>query len=235
MQAPRIEGSKKYRVIGVVLSAVWAILIAAYLIAKSINPLDLPPNEFGDFLAGVLGPLGILWIVLGFWQQGDELRSSVEALNLQSEELRNSVEQQKALVEVTRNQAEAEIEALAEERRARRIANAPNLHLHNAGGSSSGKVVNSKVSIWNTGTDCTDVDIYILNDSEEEHIASFPVMSYKDKQTIMVSHERDQYLNFSIVVRYRTRDGMLEQISFKAWRAGPQAMGFRILRSEDIE
>lgn len=31
-----------------------------------MNPLDLPANEFGDFLAGILGPLGILWIVLGF-------------------------------------------------------------------------------------------------------------------------------------------------------------------------
>lgn len=94
------------------------MILGVYLFFTSKNPLSLVPNEFGGFLAGVFGPLGILWLILGFWQQGDELRNSVDALNLQSEELRNSVEQQKALVEVTRQQAKAELQALQDEREA---------------------------------------------------------------------------------------------------------------------
>lgn len=66
--------------------------------------LSMTPNEFADFLAGCFAPLAFLWLVLGFFQQGDELRNSVAALKLQGEELRNSVEQQRQLVEVTREQ-----------------------------------------------------------------------------------------------------------------------------------
>jgi hypothetical protein len=65
--------------------------------------LGLRPNEVGDFLAGVFGPLAFLWLVFGYYQQGEELKHSVEALKLQAEELRNSVEQQKELVEVSQD------------------------------------------------------------------------------------------------------------------------------------
>jgi hypothetical protein len=86
----------------------------------------MEPNELGDFLAGCFAPLAFLWLVLGFFQQGDELRNSVAALHLQGEELRNSVEQQKQLVEVTREQlgldhAKLQSEALAAVRRAEPI------------------------------------------------------------------------------------------------------------------
>ena len=63
--------------------------------------LGLRPNEVGDFLAGVFGPLAFFWLVFGYYQQGEELKHSVEALKLQAEELRNSVEQQKDLVELS--------------------------------------------------------------------------------------------------------------------------------------
>jgi hypothetical protein len=76
----------------------------------------LGPNEIGDFLAGVSSPLAFLWLVLGFFQQGLELRASREALILQARELGNSVEQQKELVEVSRRQLQAEIDARVVER-----------------------------------------------------------------------------------------------------------------------
>lgn len=59
----------------------------------TMKPIGL--NELGDFLAGAFGPLAIFWLVLGFFQQGNELR-------LQVRELALSVEQQKELVGVTR-------------------------------------------------------------------------------------------------------------------------------------
>lgn len=61
-------------------------------------------NEFGDFFAGVFGPVAIFWLILGFHQQGKELKQSTEALRLQATELNNSVAQQKELVNVTNEQ-----------------------------------------------------------------------------------------------------------------------------------
>ncbi len=56
----------------------------------------------GDVLAGIFGPLTILWLVLGFLEQGIELRQNSEAIRLQSDELKNSVEQQKQMVDFAR-------------------------------------------------------------------------------------------------------------------------------------
>lgn len=75
------------------------------------------PNEAGDFLAGAFSPLAFLWLVLGYFQQGEELKNSADALWLQGEELRNSVTQQRELVEVTKEQLAHEREALAAEER----------------------------------------------------------------------------------------------------------------------
>ncbi|MBE0593885.1 MAG: hypothetical protein IH616_15950 [Gemmatimonadales bacterium] len=55
-------------------------------------------NELGDFLAGIAGPIALVWIVAGYLQQGQELR-------LQIEELRRSVEHQGELAKATEQQA----------------------------------------------------------------------------------------------------------------------------------
>lgn len=73
------------------LSALILIFCAIYFWSEWPEIIAMKPNEFGDLLAGILGPLALLWLVLGFFQQGEELRQSVKALELQSEELRNSV------------------------------------------------------------------------------------------------------------------------------------------------
>jgi hypothetical protein len=95
-------------------------------------------NEWGDFFAGVFAPLAFLWLVLGYLQQGEELRLSTEALRLQADELRNSVEQQRDLVEVSRQQVAAEREALDYERQERILRARPALVVTASGGSFSG-------------------------------------------------------------------------------------------------
>lgn len=72
--------------------------------------LGLRPNEVGDFLAGVFGPLAFLWLVFGYYQQGEELKHSVKALKLQAEELRNSVEQQREMVRTTSDTLRYQVE-----------------------------------------------------------------------------------------------------------------------------
>lgn len=70
----------------IALSIVWvcAWLIVAFTSDPSITELQL--NEAGDFWAGLAAPLAFYWLVLGFFQQGRELR-------LQVEEMKNSVTQ----------------------------------------------------------------------------------------------------------------------------------------------
>lgn len=67
---------------------------------------SLKLNEKGDVLAGVFAPLAFLWLVYGYYQQGQELKQNTDALRLQAEELANSVEQQQVLANATAKQLE---------------------------------------------------------------------------------------------------------------------------------
>ena len=85
-------------IIGIALTVVYA-LFAWWLVGDRIQTLQtMDLNAVGDFLAGAFGPVTILWLVLGFFQQGIELRQGTRALNLQAAELRNSVAQQCEMV-----------------------------------------------------------------------------------------------------------------------------------------
>ncbi len=107
--------SKKLTLIGIAITLVY--LLAAVLLGwgQWDKFSNMKPNEVGDFLAGIVGPLALLWLILGYFQQGEELRNSANALNLQAQELRNSVEQQSRLVATAENQLAVEREARAQE------------------------------------------------------------------------------------------------------------------------
>lgn len=110
------ETGARWTVLGVGVSAVWLIGLGVYAWLNWQDVLALKPNEVGDALAGAFAPLAFLWLVLGFFQQGAELRNSGKALWLQGEELKNSVEQQRELVAVTREQLQFESEVLEAQR-----------------------------------------------------------------------------------------------------------------------
>ena len=88
--------------------------------------LSMPLNELGDFCAGAFGPVGFLWLVLGYLQQAEglrlstkalsiqatELQQSTQALKLQAQELKNSVEQQTIMAAAATKQIEAQQQAL---------------------------------------------------------------------------------------------------------------------------
>lgn len=137
--------------------------LLAYLIHRRWDALvKLPLNELGDFLAGAFGPLAILWLVLGYFQQGIELRLNSKALHLQAEELANSVEQQRELVKVARDQyqsdreaMEHQMKALADEQERSRLAALPKFTL-SFGGSHSAESTHS-LNFANYGRACTDL------------------------------------------------------------------------------
>ncbi len=85
-----------------VATALWIFLGMAAIAVKFDSVRAMPLNEVGDFLAGFFSPVAFLWLVVGYFQQGEELKLNTRALELQVAELRMSVEQQRELVEVTR-------------------------------------------------------------------------------------------------------------------------------------
>lgn len=130
---PRPESARGLATAGGVASAVWMFGIVVYVLVQWDAMADLSPNSLGDFLAGVFAPLAFLWLVLGFSQQGVELRNNGKALLIQGEELRASVEQQRQLVEVTREQLVFESTRItAEQERDRKLAQ-PRFELQTGG------------------------------------------------------------------------------------------------------
>lgn len=125
-------------VLGVLASLAWFVAAGLLIWFKQSELSAMSPNAWGDFFAGCFAPLAFLWLVLGYLQQGEELRLSTEALRLQADELKNSVEQQRALVEVSRQQVEYEREKFREERHRQLMIAKPNIIVESDGGSFRG-------------------------------------------------------------------------------------------------
>ncbi|WP_148065998.1 hypothetical protein [Parahaliea aestuarii] len=69
--------------------------------------IDLDLNEWGDFFAGIVGPVALLWLVLGYLQQSYELGQNNEAMALQKQEMANQVAETKELAKQTAESARA--------------------------------------------------------------------------------------------------------------------------------
>ena len=146
--------------IGICSSLAYGLLTYFFLQSRLTQLHTLPINEVGDFFAGIFGPLAILWLVLGFFQQGIEVRLNTKALELQAEELKNSVEQQRELVEVTRKQLEADIETIRYERQKEINAARPKFISSGTGGVHRGDGKSTfSCSITNIGNMATEVKI----------------------------------------------------------------------------
>ncbi|WP_348995671.1 hypothetical protein ABFG95_06935 [Achromobacter sp. HNDS-1] len=99
--------NKRLTWIGVSITALY--LVAVFLLGRTKwdSLIGMGLNEVGDFLAGVAGPLALWWLILGYFQQGQELRMSSEALRNQAKELHRSAEEQSRLVAATQAQVAA--------------------------------------------------------------------------------------------------------------------------------
>lgn len=143
--------NNRLSLIGIGMSVAY-LGFGAYLLRTRFDELQqLPLNNLGDFLAGAFGPLAIFWLVLGFFQQREELRLNTRALEAQAEELRNSVEQQRKLVEFTR-----------EDHHAKRLAAQPKLALQSVNAyypSAPGTVYQAR--IYNFGSTATDLRLSV--------------------------------------------------------------------------
>ena len=102
--------TSKHRRFGVALTLIYLVVLGIVVACNWQAFVSLQPNAWGDFLAGSLGLLALFWLILGYFQQGGELRNSVKALEQQSKELSATVEQQRELVKSNEEAARLETE-----------------------------------------------------------------------------------------------------------------------------
>lgn len=74
-----VESNNTYRN-GIAWTALYLLVLGLILVTNPDWFKDFNANKFGDLLAGVFAPVAFLWLVLGFVQQGRELRAQVHEL-----------------------------------------------------------------------------------------------------------------------------------------------------------
>lgn len=197
--------SRTLSIIGIVLSIAYLGLLWFVFDGRLIEILLMEPNEIGDLLAGIFGPLAILWLILGFFQQGIELRQNTKALEMQAEELRKSVEHQKEMVEVSREQLRADLEVLREEREKQTRAALPRFEF-SSNGATSGAGYPSTVytsTLENIGSTVTDVRISCSQDISNVVPRDFPSFAANARHPIQWrSHGKDPTLESWILIAY---------------------------------
>ena len=98
---------KKLTVIGIIISVVWIVAFSIVIIIKWEAAKALILNEWGDFLAGFSAPLALFWLVIGYFQQGEELSLNTKALKAQELELSCQVNETAILARNAERQAHA--------------------------------------------------------------------------------------------------------------------------------
>ena len=147
---------KFYTKLGIGLTAIWVLILSVIVVINSGSTSAMTLNEWGDYLAGVSAPLALLWLVIGYFQHGEELRLNTEALKAQQEELRRQVEETAILAKNSEKQTRIMKEDL--DQRASREARDARPELVARGGSSSG--LKLKTTIENRGGEARDIKIH---------------------------------------------------------------------------
>jgi hypothetical protein len=144
--------------IGGTITLTYLVVVVVVLWGRIDSLMTMPLNEVGDFLAGVFGPVGFLWLVFGFLQQGEELRQGTQALRVQAEELRKSVEQQSIMAGAALEQINAQREKIQRQQEEREKALIADFSITTifSGPEPQGMVKNT-IRIWNEGARATDL------------------------------------------------------------------------------
>lgn len=208
--------------VGGVVTTLWVALLAAYVVSKWGKIVELEPNALGDLLGGSMGPLALFWLVLGYLQQGIELRQNGAALNLQAEELKHAVDQYKEMARVANEQLihdkEAAIraaDAALELRKREKAAMQPNFSFSGSGGSHS-NTSEHKFVITNTGSSAYEVKLN-FNDGTAVNRSEFSYWSAKqDYEIIFVTPRLPKIDAKELTITYRDSEGDRSSMVFVA-------------------
>jgi hypothetical protein len=196
--------------LGLLITVAW-LSFTIYMLSVHKHPSDL--DAWGNFFAGFFSPIAFLWLVLGYLQQGEELKQSTEALRLQADELKNSVEQQSQLVEVSREQAKREHEAIQEERELRRDAARPKFVPQQGGSTVSGGIITYHLSLVNVGNTATRVRVSLDPSLRNTGGYGFPLIG-RD-QTVAVDITFPSAATSTASITYIDADGLPGEVRFE--------------------
>lgn len=205
--------SEESKSTGLSVAAIWGVIFTvtwiAYIIYEAVTDPDgyqkLDLNELGDFLAGAGGPIVLLWIVIGYFQQS-------AALRLQQEELRKQVEETKNLVAQSVRQVDLMSEEIEIAKQHRYTANQPRFIMHRISQGPAG----ANCKITNEGTSVTSVKVSStkLVDSPME----IPVWKF----------------GADITVQFSSQDCSGELLAFRYIDAGDQTREWRAVIFDDF-
>lgn len=209
---------------GGILTFVYLVAVIAYCYFKWEAMGSMEPNSLGDFLAGAFSPLAFAWLVLGFIQQGIELRQNSEALNLQAQELRAAAEHAGAMVELQRKEFELRIQELEEsqeksQKRQEQLAikKIQPRFSFGVGFRQSGDQRIVKFSLTNHGHECSNVKILmspVPNQLQLHENYEFPVFQFGLQQPIfLMSLSAAPHTN-PLELHYRDVNGVDRQLKY---------------------
>jgi hypothetical protein len=84
---------KKKELFGVFITIIWTglFILLAYLNIEETKEFSL--SDVSNYIAGVAGGLALLWIILGYFQQGEELSQNTQALISQKQIMSQQIEE----------------------------------------------------------------------------------------------------------------------------------------------
>lgn len=161
-QAQGMDSRTKYALVGTSLYVVFFVCLS---VSNWTDFSSLKLNELGDYLAGVFGPLALFWVVIGYFQQGEELRSSTT-------ELARSVDALKRQADTAQKRYDAEQAArdLEQERYKRDIS--PNFKLTVVDFSDNAGVRVGEFQLVNRGAAAREVEVKVHEVDQVERIHS---------------------------------------------------------------
>lgn len=86
------EKAKTYTILWIVITFIAIPFFLSSMVDFDITRLKY--NEIGDYFAGIAAPIAFLWLVMGYFQQSEELGINNKLLALQYEELGKTVSAQ---------------------------------------------------------------------------------------------------------------------------------------------
>ena len=171
---------------GLVLSAALAVAITIVLFPIIDSSTDMKLNEWGDFFAGVFSPFAFLWLVVGYFQHGEQLRLNSKELHLQYVELRRQVDETRNLVDAAKSELRFQ-----EEREAR--AASP-VFIFRGGGNSERE---AKHDLHNFGAGVRDVEFSCDQDVQTSSGERF--MGTGSTTDLRIVPEGNAFLQFPLV------------------------------------
>ena len=163
LELPVFNDMRRHTKIGIGITVAWGLVCAGLLIGRFEEARVMTLNEWGDFLAGVAAPVALLWVVIGYFQHGEEIHLNTKVLELQKEELRRQVKETATLARNAERQAKAsedlvQLSKTDQERDAFQEALAARPEFVGAGGGSSSNEIHT--TILNTGGEVKDITLH---------------------------------------------------------------------------